>query len=65
VINYFSFFLQESDVEWFKSRPSTAENVAVFIWNEMIKVMPEADQCKLYEVKLNETDTISVVYRGD
>lgn len=53
----------DRDVEFFKTRPSTSENVAVFIWNNMRKVMKKPEL--LYEVKLHETENNIVCYRGD
>lgn len=43
-------------------QPSTTENLAVFIWDNMKKVMPRPDF--LYEVKILETDKNIVIYRG-
>ena len=40
--------------------PSTTENLAVFIWNELY---PTLSDC-LYEVKIHETENNVVVYRG-
>jgi len=51
------------DVAYFKDLVSTAENIAVFIWEEMRKIMTHPDL--LYEVKLYETDRNVVIYRGD
>lgn len=43
-------------------QPSTTENVAVFIWENMTKRMYRPEL--LYKVKIHETDKNSVVYRG-
>ncbi|CAH1796418.1 unnamed protein product [Owenia fusiformis] len=43
----------DKDVPYFKSRVSTAENIAVFIWSQLKKLLPEG---LLYEVKLYETE---------
>jgi len=50
------------DVPYFKEGkiPSTTENLAVFIWNELY---PTLSDC-LYEVKIHETENNVVVYRG-
>lgn len=54
----------DKDVDFFLQKPSTTENVAIFIWNEMKKVMMErADM--LYEVEVYETENNIVKYRGD
>ena len=41
---------------------STTENVAAYIWDGMVKVLPVGE---LYEVKIYETDKNIVVYRGE
>ena len=44
------------DVEHFKSNklPSTAENIALFIWSQLVDSLPS--QVELHSVKLHETD---------
>lgn len=41
---------------------STTENVAVYIWDNMAKVLPPG---LLYEIKIHETDKNIVIYRGE
>lgn len=41
---------------------STTENLAVYIWDNMVKVLPPN---LLYEVKIHETDKNIVIYRGE
>lgn len=41
---------------------STTENVAVYIWDNMVKVLPPN---LLYEIKIHETDKNIVIYRGE
>ncbi len=41
---------------------STTENLSVFIWNSMVKLLPPD---RLYEIKIYETDKNIVVYRGE
>eukprot|EP00043_Microstomoeca_roanoka_P018522 m.199541 g.199541 ORF g.199541 m.199541 type:complete len:154 (+) comp16846_c1_seq4:1030-1491(+) len=50
------------DVPYFKDVVSTTENVAVFIWKEMQRLLPTG---LLHEVKVNETDKNIVIYRGE
>lgn len=52
----------DKDVEYFKTVPSTAENIAVFIWDAVIGRLDKPEL--LCEVKLWETDKNFVVYRG-
>lgn len=53
----------DKDVPYFKNIISTTENVAVYIFNELKKIMPNSDL--LYEVKIFETDKNVVIYRGE
>lgn len=53
----------DKDVPYFKNVISTTENVAIYIFNELKKIMTNSDI--LYEVKIHETDKNIVVYRGE
>lgn len=53
----------DKDVEYFSTRPSTTENLSVFIWNEMKKIMD--NPFLLHEVEVYETENNIVIYRGD
>lgn len=50
------------DVAYFTDVCSTAENIAVYIWNSLWELLPEG---LLYEVKVNETGKNSARYRGE
>lgn len=52
----------DKDVEYFKTIPSTAENIAVFIWDSIKLKLSNPEL--LYEVKLHETENNIVLYRG-
>jgi 6-pyruvoyltetrahydropterin/6-carboxytetrahydropterin synthase len=39
----------------------TAENIAIFVWDEIVEEIK--DNCKLYEVEVWETKTSGIVYR--
>lgn len=52
----------DKDVEYFKTNPSTAENIAIYIWEEMKKEL--ADNL-LYEVRIDETGNNTAFYRGE
>lgn len=53
----------DMDVPYFKDVVSTTENVAIFVWQSLKKVMDNPDL--LYKVKLYETDKNIVVYKGE
>lgn len=53
----------DKDVEHFSNKPSTTENLAVFIWEQMKKVMDKPNL--LYEVEIHETDNNIVRYKGE
>ena len=60
----------DKDVEYFFSKPSTTENLAIYIWNEFQKVyMSHANapvcSARLYRVKICETDSNHVEYMGE
>ncbi|CAK8681310.1 6-pyruvoyl tetrahydrobiopterin synthase-like [Clavelina lepadiformis] len=53
----------DKDVEYFKTQPSTAENIAVFVWNQLSPYM-EKEKCSLHKVKIFETENICATYKG-
>ncbi|KAJ8978779.1 hypothetical protein NQ317_015503 [Molorchus minor] len=53
----------DKDVDYFFTRPSTTENLTIFIWNRMKSVMDEPEL--LYEVEVHETENNIVKYRGE
>lgn len=55
----------DKDVEYFMENPSTTENLAVYIWMEMEKMLLGNDDVDLYEIKIHETDKNIVIYRGE
>ncbi|KAL7857076.1 hypothetical protein SRHO_G00159750 [Serrasalmus rhombeus] len=50
------------DVPYFANVVSTTENLAVYIWDSMVKLLPPN---MLYEIKVHETDKNIVIYRGE
>ncbi|XP_034996022.1 6-pyruvoyl tetrahydrobiopterin synthase isoform X2 [Zootoca vivipara] len=52
----------DQDVDFFAKLPSTTENLAVYIWNNLEKILP--DGC-LHKVKVYESDRNFIVYKGD
>lgn len=53
----------DRDVAYFKNTPSTTENVAIYIWQNLKTIMKRPEL--LYEIKIHETDKNSVIYRGN
>lgn len=53
----------DKDVPYFKNVVSTSENVAIYIFDEIKKLLPKPEL--LYEVKIFETDNNIVIYRGE
>lgn len=51
------------DIEWFKDNPSTMENIAIFIWQQLTSVMENPGLLK--RVKIWETDNHFAVYSGE
>ncbi|KAM3860059.1 6-pyruvoyl tetrahydrobiopterin synthase-like [Diretmus argenteus] len=52
----------DRDVPYFARVVSTTENLAVYIWDNMVKVLPPN---LLHQIKIHETDNNVVVYRGE
>jgi 6-pyruvoyltetrahydropterin/6-carboxytetrahydropterin synthase len=50
------------DVEYFNARPSTTENVARYIWLQLVDRIPSP--ARLYKIKIYETDKNHATYRG-
>lgn len=53
----------DKDIAYFKYKTSTAENIAIYIFESLKQVFPHPEL--LYEVKLFETEKNIVRYRGD
>lgn len=51
------------DVPYFEKKVSTLENITVYIWEEMKKLMKNPDI--LYEVKVYESEEQMAMYRGE
>lgn len=51
----------DKDVAYFQTVVSTTENVAVFVWQQLSKVLPKGLQLR---VRLHETDKNVVTYKG-
>ncbi|XP_054913536.1 6-pyruvoyl tetrahydrobiopterin synthase [Poeciliopsis prolifica] len=52
----------DKDVPYFASVVSTTENLAVYIWDNMVKALPAS---LLFEIRIHETDKNIIVYRGE
>ncbi|XP_077644196.1 6-pyruvoyl tetrahydrobiopterin synthase isoform X2 [Lonchura striata] len=52
----------DKDVPFFSEVVSTTENVAVFIWDSLQKLLPQGI---LYKVEVQETEQNVVVYKGE
>lgn len=53
----------DKDIEYFKDKPSTTENVSIYCWKRMKEIMDHPEW--LYEVEIYETENNIVRYRGD
>ncbi|KAJ3222873.1 hypothetical protein HK099_001797 [Clydaea vesicula] len=61
VVNTMDHKNLDEDVEFFRNNLSTAENIAVYIWDNLVNDIPNK---LLYSIKLWETDRNSVIYKG-
>jgi len=62
VIVYLDHSQIEKDIEWFKDKQPSTENLVVFIWKQINPHIPEGGQ--LFKIKLRETPTIYTEYYG-
>ena len=62
VINVFDHKKKKKDIEWFKGKQPSTENMVVYIWKQLVNIIPSDAQ--LYCVKLRETPTIFSEYYG-
>jgi len=53
----------DKQVEYFKTHVSTVENITIYIWHELKRLLPKPEL--LYEVRVRETDNNMATYRGD
>ncbi|NHZ86255.1 MAG: 6-carboxytetrahydropterin synthase [Planctomycetia bacterium] len=51
----------EKDIEWFKGKQPSSENMVIFIWKEISKYLKSA---KLHRIRIIETPTIYTDYYG-
>ena len=52
----------EKDIDYFKNRQPSTENMVVYIWEKLVNNIPSP--AKLYSIKLQETPAISTIYFG-
>ncbi|XP_011638020.1 6-pyruvoyl tetrahydrobiopterin synthase [Pogonomyrmex barbatus] len=53
----------DKQIDYFTDKVSTTENVAIYIFNELKKLMPKPEL--LYEVKVHETGKNVMYFRGE
>ena len=61
VIDILDHSLFNVEVEWFKDRQPSSENLVIFIWNQ---IQSELKRAKLHRIRLHETPTIFTDYYG-
>ena len=61
VIDILDRSLFDVEVEWFKDRQPSSENLVIFIWNQ---IQSELKGAKLHRIRLHETPTIFTDYYG-
>ena len=52
----------EKDVEWFKGKQPSTENLVLFIWESIVSYIESP--ARLHKIKLRETPTIFTEYYG-
>ena len=62
IINQLDHSQIEKDIQWFKGKQPSTENLVLFIWEQIHDKIPNS--AKLYKIKLRETPTIFTEYYG-
>ena len=62
IINIFDHSQIEKDINWFKNKQPSTENMLVFMWDEIVDRIPSG--AILHCIKLRETPTIFSEYYG-
>ena len=62
IIDIFDHSQIEKDIDWFKNKQPSTENMIFFMWNEIVDRIPSG--AILYCIKLRETPTIFSKYYG-
>ena len=61
VVNLLDHSTIDQDIEWFKQKQPSTENLVIWIWNQIVNDI----NVKLYRVRLKETPTIYTDYFGE
>ncbi|SVA63354.1 uncharacterized protein METZ01_LOCUS116208 [marine metagenome] len=61
VVNVLDHSQIEQDVEWFKDKQPSSENILIWAWNE---IFPRLDKGTLHRLRLVETHSIHTDYYG-
>ena len=62
VIKHLDHSQIDKDLDWFKDKQPSTENLVLFIWNQISGRIP--GKASLYKIKLRETPTIYTEYFG-
>ena len=62
IIDIFDHSQIEKDIDWFKNKQPSTENMLVFMWDEIVNKIPSG--AVLHCIKLRETPTIFSEYYG-
>ena len=61
VIDILDHSLFDKEVDWFKDKQPSSENLVIYIWNQ---IFPHLEGVKLHRIRLHETPTIFTDYYG-
>ena len=61
VIDILDHSLFDKEVDWFKNKQPSSENLVIFIWNQ---IEPHLEGATLHRIRLHETPTIFTDYYG-
>ena len=61
VVNVLDHSQIEQDIEWFKDKQPSSENILIWAWNEIV---PRLEQGTLHRLRLVETHSIHTDYYG-
>jgi len=65
ILNVYDHRLLNAEVDTFADTVPTVENMAIDMWNRIVKHIDATGRARLYSVRVHETSDLVVEYRGE